>query len=142
LNKLNSYTLSDLAIGFSETFKAKLDLQSLNAFIEISGDKNPLHCNKSYAKKNGFYGPVVHGMLSSSFYSQLVGVHLPGKYSILQGIDIDFVKPIYIENNLIVTGSVTFISIATKRIEIKASIKNENNEKLSRAKIRVGLLHE
>jgi acyl dehydratase len=90
----------------------------------------------------GYPGRVVYGLLTSSFYSTLVGVYLPGKYCLLQGLDIQFSKPVYIGEHLAISGKVTYINEAYRQIEIKANITNQNNVKISRAKIKVGVLDE
>jgi acyl-CoA thioesterase FadM len=68
-----------------------------------------------------------------------VGVYLPGKYALLQGIDIDFNSPCYAGDRLKVEGEIVFLSDAFRRMEVKASIRNDNNKLVSRATIRVGL---
>jgi 3-hydroxybutyryl-CoA dehydratase len=111
-----------------------------DTFTEISGDDNILHMNEEYAKEQGFSGRVVYGMLSSALYSKLVGVYLPGKYCLLQEIDITFRKPVYINDKLTVKGKVVEKNDLFKRIVVKAEIRNENNEKISSAKIKVGVV--
>ena len=85
---------------------------------------------------------VVYGLLTSSFYSTLVGVHLPGKHCILQGIDIQFSKPVYIDDILKISGKVSYINEAYKQIEVKAVITNQENKKVSKATIKVGVMDE
>ena len=81
-------------------------------------------------------------MLTASFYSTLIGVFLPGKYCILQGIDIQFNKPVYSGDHLTISGMVTYINDAYKQLEIKASIINQDHKKVSKALIKVGLIDE
>jgi acyl dehydratase len=50
----------------------------MERFREDSGDINPLHLDRDYARARGFPDVVVYGLLASSFYSTLVGVYLPG----------------------------------------------------------------
>jgi 3-hydroxybutyryl-CoA dehydratase len=139
---MNEYKFSDIEIGLEESFKVKIDASKMDKFLDISNDINPLHVDSNYAKKKGFSGRVVYGLLTSSFYSTLVGVHLPGKYCILQGIDIQFSKPVYIGDALKISGKVSYINESYKQIEIRASITNQNNEKISKATIKTGVLDE
>ena len=94
------------------------------------------------SKSKGFSDRVVYGMLTSSFFSTLVGVYLPGKYCILQSIDIKFSKPVYIDDILTITGKVSYINEAYKQLEIKAVIINQDNKKVSKATIKVGGMDE
>ncbi len=139
---MNEYKFSNIEIGLEESFEVKLDASKMDKFLDISNDINPLHVDSNYAEKKGFPGRVVYGLLTSSFYSTLVGVHLPGKYSILQGIDIQFSKPVYIGDTLKISGKVSYINEAYKQIEIRAFITNQNNEKVSKATIKTGILDE
>ncbi len=139
---MNNYKLSDVYIGLEESFEANIDSQKLEQFLNISNDTNPLHIDSEYAHQKGFDDKVVYGLLSSAFYSTLVGVYLPGKYCILQSIDIQFKKPVYVNDTLFITGKVTYINEAYKQIEIKSSIKNQNGIVVSKAKIRTGLIDE
>ena len=139
---MNEYRFSDISIGLEESFEIKIDDSMMDKFLDISNDVNPLHIDNIYAKKNGFSDRVVYGLLTSSFYSTLVGVHLPGKYCILQGIDIQFSKPVYIDDKLKIFGKVFYINEAYKQIDIKAYITNQNNEKVSSATIKTGVLDE
>jgi len=101
-----------------------------------------LHTDVEYSKSKGFSDRVVYGMLISSFFSTLVGVYLPGKYCILQGVDIQFSKPVYIDDILTITGKVSYINEAYKQLEIKAVIINQDNKKVSKATIKVGVMDE
>jgi len=139
---MNEYKFSDIQVGLEESFEVRIDVSKMDKFLDISNDTNPLHINSSYAKEKGFLNRVVYGLLTSSFYSTLVGVHLPGKYCILQGIDIQFSKPVYIDDALKISGKVSYINEAYKQIEIKAIITNQENKKVSKATIKVGILDE
>ena len=139
---MNEYKFSDIEIGLEESFEVKIDASKMDKFLDISNGINPLHVDSNYAKKKGFPGRVVYGLLTSSFYSTLVGVHLPGKHCILQGIDIQFSKPVYIDDILKISGKVSYINEAYKQIEVKAVITNQENKKVSKATIKVGVMDE
>jgi len=139
---MNNYKFSDMYIGLEQSFNKKITSDMMNKFLEISDDINPLHLDTEYARKAGFPERIVYGLLSSSFYSTLVGVYLPGKYCILQGIDIHFLKPIFINDDLTIAGKVNYINEAYKQIEIKAFMLNQKKIKVSRATIKVGIKDE
>jgi 3-hydroxybutyryl-CoA dehydratase len=139
---MNNYKFVDIHVGLEESFSVRVKSEKLDKFLKISGDINPLHTDTEYSKSKGFSDRVVYGMLTASFFSTLVGVYLPGKYCILQGIDIQFSKPVYIDDILTITGKVSYINEAYKQIEIKAIIINQDNEKVSKATIKVGVMDE
>ena len=126
--------------GLREVFTVQISEEMMQSFCKFTGDINPLHVDINFARKNGYFDKLVYGMLTSSFYSTLVGVYLPGKYCILQDIHIKFHNPVYIGDKLTVEGIVTEVFESTKRILIKATIKNQHGEKVSSAVIKVGCL--
>jgi len=139
---MNKYKFSDIVIGLEESFEITIDSSKMANFLEISNDNNPLHVNSVYAREKGFKERVVYGLLTSSFYSTLVGVYLPGMFCVLQGIDIQFSKPVYVNDVLTISGKVSYINEAYKQIEIKAKIVNQENKKVSKATIKVGVMDE
>ena len=139
---MNEYMFSDIKIGLEASFDVTIDSSKMSMFLEICNDTNPLHICGEYARSKGFSEKVVHGLLTSSFYSTLVGVHLPGKYCVLHGIDIKFIQPVYIQDKLAVSGKVKYINEAYRQIEIRALIVNQHGKKVSTATIRVGVKDE
>ncbi len=136
---MNKYKFKDLSAELSEQFSTLIDENMMSSFLSICGDINPLHSDRSYAQSKGFESEVVFGMLSSTFYSRLVGVHLPGMYAFLQSVQIDFVKPLYTGEEITVYGRIIKLNELFKLVEIKAHILR-GTTKISRAKIKVGLL--
>jgi len=137
---MKEYTFSEMVTGLKEEFKVAISEKMMKSFCDTSGDINPLHMDSDYAQSQKFKDRVVYGLLTSSFYSTLVGVHLPGKYAMLQGINIKFNTPVFIKDQLSIIGEVTYINDAFKIIEIKSKILNQDGIKVSSAKITVGVL--
>lgn len=135
---MNEYRWADLQIGLRHNFTATFSAADANTFAKLSGDVNLLHTDAAYAEAAGFPGPVLFGMMTSSLYSQLVGVYLPGKYALLQGMDIDFTAPCFAGEVLSVEGEIVFLSEAYHRFEIKAAIRKQDRKLVSKATIRVG----
>ena len=136
---MNEYRLGQISLGLEESFSVEVNDQMMDLFLELSADCNPLHLDDGFARENGFAARVVYGMLTSAFYSRLIGVHLPGKYGLLQGVDIAFNKPVYIGDWLQIQGKVAYMNEAYGQIEVKAQITNQSGAKVSTAKIKVGL---
>ncbi|MCL2539700.1 MAG: MaoC family dehydratase N-terminal domain-containing protein, partial [Oscillospiraceae bacterium] len=63
---MNEYRYEDVEIGLSEQFEITIDEKMMDAFLELTGDTNPLHTDEEYARANRFDGRVVYGMLTSS----------------------------------------------------------------------------
>lgn len=139
---MNEYTLSEISVGMSHEFQITITQEMQDNFRNLSGDVNPLHVDKKFAEKKGYKDIVVFGMLTASFYSQLVGVYLPGKNCLFHSIDTKFVKPCFIGDSLTISGKVLDIREKFKQLVIQAQIKNQDNDIVSKAKILVGVLDE
>jgi 3-hydroxybutyryl-CoA dehydratase len=136
---MNAYRWEELSIGLTHKFEATFTSDAAAQFASISGDSNPLHVDHAYAVSVGFQAPALFGMLTSSLYSQLVGVYLPGKYALLEGIDIGFHSPCFAGDRLAVEGQIVFLMEAYQRMEIKASIRKADGKLVSKALIKVGM---
>ena len=135
MDNINEYTFDDIQIGMTEEFEVTITTKMMDSFKMMTGDINPLHCNREYAISKGYSDRVVYGMLTSSFYSTLVGVYLPGKHCLLHSVESKLVKPVYIGDTLNITGTVKEKHDVFKRITIKSIIRNQNSEIVSKAKI-------
>ena len=102
----------------------------IDDFAELSGDYNPLHMNDIYAKSTKFKQRVCHGLLLTSFFSQLIGMFLPGKNSLYLSQTVKFVSPCFINDEIIVEGKVIDKSSSTKIITLKTTITNTTGNRL------------
>lgn len=138
---MNEYRWADLHEGMEDGFEASVTPEMMDAFRALSGDANPLHADAAFAAAAGHPGVVAFGLLTSAFYSRLVGVHLPGRFALLLGIDLDFVRPVYPGDRLTVRGEIVQLTEAYRKIDLRARILGEAGQVVSKAKIRV-CLHE
>ena len=118
----------EIQIGDSASIERVLCLKDIETFSNLTGDKNPLHVDQSFAEKSKFGSRVAHGMLTSSFISTLIGVTLPGEGSIITNISLDFRKPVFIEDSLRTTIEVTKKIDLSKQVHFKIKICNQHLE--------------
>ncbi|MFT7615551.1 MAG: 3-hydroxybutyryl-CoA dehydratase [Candidatus Woesearchaeota archaeon] len=116
----------DVEIGDVFSFERTITREDVMAFAKLTGDKNPLHTDAEYAKEKGFVDQVVHGMLSASLFSTLVGMLCPGKRSLYLSQDTKFKMPIIVEDKVVVQGEITRKINAFSMLEIKTSIQKED----------------
>ena len=138
---MKEYRYEDISLGLTESFSVIVNKEMHLDFSRNSGDINPMHVDVEYAKLHGYQDVVVFGMLTASFYSTLVGVYLPGKYALLQGVNTTFHAPVFSGDTLLITGSVVELRDKYKMIEIKAKIINQCGKTVSRAMINSRVLH-
>lgn len=107
--------IEDLYIGQSYSLAKKFTFEEVKQFAALSMDNNPLHLDENFASKNLFGKRIVHGYLTTSLFSAIIGTKLPGFGSIYLKQDLNFVRPVF--HDELITATVT-----VKKIEIEKSI--------------------
>lgn len=136
---MNSYTLGQLRPGLRESFTTTVTAEKMALFYQLTGDCSPIHMDEAYARGRGYPGRVVYGMLGASLFSTLAGVYLPGEHCLLHSVECKFAKPVFLGDVLTVCGEVTQVHEAFGEVTIKASITNQNGQKVTRGVIRAGV---
>lgn len=137
---MNTYRFEDIELGLTESFKVTVTSDMMDAFKNITGDVNPLHCDKTFSKQEGFKDRVVYGLLTSSFFSALAGVYLPGEKSLIHETQFKYKKPVFIGDELTISGTVSEIDDKFRVFTMKVSIINQDSEKVIRGSMRIGFL--
>jgi 3-hydroxybutyryl-CoA dehydratase len=122
------HKLEEIEIGTKTKFSIKITESMMEEFAKISGDFNPLHMDEQYAKSTKFGKRVSHGMLLASFFSKIVGMHLPGKNALYFSQTLNFRSPCFINDEVTVEGEVIEKSMASKIIELKTTVYNQNGK--------------
>ena len=126
INTINELKYDDIFIGQQESFSINITESMVEKFSNLSGDLNPLHMDNEFAESSSFKKRIVHGMLLASFFSQLIGMKLPGKNALYFSQTLNFRSPCYIDDEIEVVGEVTEKSDSTKMITVTTSIFNKS----------------
>jgi 3-hydroxybutyryl-CoA dehydratase len=89
-------TYDQLQIGDSASFTKTMSETDIYLFAGITGDLNPAHVNAVAAAEGMFKQRIAHGMLSASFISTVLAMHLPGPGTIYVGQEVQFRGPVFI----------------------------------------------
>jgi acyl dehydratase len=135
---VKEYKWDELYVGLKHDFDAMFTAEDVATFARLSGDVNPMHTNPEYAVSAGFAAPILYGLMTSALYSRLVGVYLPGKFALLQGIEVNFHSPCYAGDPLHVQGEIISLNDMYRRIEVRAGIRNRERKLVSKAILKVG----
>ncbi len=120
--------MTHFLIGQSASCSKTITETDVVLYAGLSGDFNPIHLDKEYAKNTRFKQRIAHGLLTTSLLSQLLGMHLPGKGSVYMEQTIRFTSPVYIGDTI--TATVTVQEFLEERHILKLLIecKNQNNQ--------------
>jgi len=132
--------IDDFEVGQRASFTKTFTDEDVRRFVEITGDRNPLHVDDDFAAESQFGRRVLHGMLSASILSTMVGMLLPGTGAIYRAQTIRFLRPVYVGDTLTAHFVVRSIDRARHRLEIEAWIENQSGERVIEGNCEAGLL--
>jgi len=104
--ELYGYFFEDLKIGMAATVSRTITETDLRNFSGVSGDTNPMHLNEEFAKKTPFGGCIVHGMLTASLISAVIGTKLPGPGCIYMSQTLKFMAPVRVGDTVYAVATV------------------------------------
>lgn len=114
-----------------------------DAFQQCSGDLNPLHVDEEFAKKKGFRSCVMYGNILNAFVSYYVGMALPDKNVMIQAQDINYRKPVFLNDHIQIVSAVDDVSEAVNVIIYKLKFYrmiDEKRELVANGHVQIGLL--
>lgn len=118
----------DIEIGDTASFSKTIGEIDVYQFAGITGDFNPMHMNKEYAKTTVFKERIVHGMLTASFISTVLGMKLPGPNTIYMEQNVRFLAPVHIGDTITVTVTVIAKDDTKKRIRLRTTVTNQEGK--------------
>jgi 3-hydroxybutyryl-CoA dehydratase len=115
-------------VGDTATFSKTITDADVLLFAAVSGDNYPLHVDEEYAKTTRFGRRAVHGMLSASLASTVVGLMLqkPGGIYVEQALR--FRRPVFLGDTLTATAEVIELIPAERRMRVRIRITNQNGK--------------
>lgn len=126
MNRIGTIYLEDMEIGLSRSIAKVMGDVEIESFAKTSEDRNPIHLNDEAGKASIFKSRVVHGMLSASLFSALLGEYLPGHGAIYLSQTLQFTKPVYPGDKVVASVTVININNNKKQVTLKCEAKVED----------------
>ncbi|HJT18180.1 MAG TPA: MaoC family dehydratase [Thermoanaerobaculia bacterium] len=133
-------TIDDFHVGQHVTFTKTFTDDDVRRFVEITGDTNPLHVDDGFAARTQFGRRVLHGMLTASILSTMVGMLLPGTGAIYRSQTIRFLLPVFVGETVTAHFIVRAIDRLKHRMTIESWIENAAGEHVIDGTCEAGLL--
>ena len=130
MSRIAQYRLDDIEPGLTKNFRVNISESLVNEFAKITGDFSPIHMEEGFARTTKFKQRISHGMLVGSFFSRLVGMHLPGKNGVLLSYSIKHLLPCFLDQEIVVKGVVMDKSSSTRIITLKATVTDSSGKTL------------
>ena len=117
---------NQISVGSSYCFERKIVKDEVLQFAKLTGDENPLHIDEEFGKKSIFKKNVVHGMLAGSLFSRIVGMICPGENSLYLQQTLQFRKPVFYDDLILVRATIINKNDSLMIITMKMEILREN----------------
>jgi acyl dehydratase len=103
-------------------------MADIEAFTEMTGDRNPLHYDRALAEKTPFGKLIVQGGVTTGILNALVAEDLPGPGTVFLGVEWKFVKAVGVDEAI--TGRVEILEVRDDKpiCKIATSVRNAAGE--------------
>src|SRR4029079_652081 len=98
--------------------------EQIEAFAQLSGDRNPVHFDDAFAKRIGFDGHIAHGAVTASLLSAVLGMDLPGPGSVFLEQRVRYLKPVRRGDTIVASLEVTRVREDKPIVTLGATITN------------------
>jgi acyl dehydratase len=126
-----------IQIGREASLRHTITEKDVQTFAELTGDTNPLHMDAGFASETQFKKRVVHGMLTASFISTVIGMQLPGPGALYLSQELNFKKAVAIDDTIRVTATVAQKVASSRMLVLKIAVTNQNSENVLTGTTRV-----
>jgi 3-hydroxybutyryl-CoA dehydratase len=123
--------ITDFKIGDKASLSKTFTQEDVNAFAEITLDKNPIHIDEKEAQKSIFGKRVMHGILQAGLISAVLGNQLPGRGAIYREQKLLFKKPAFPGDTLTAEVEIADIIPRAGMVVCKTVVRNQNGEVLT-----------
>ena len=125
---IENRTFDEIEVGESATLERRLTWRDIELFAVVSGDVNPAHVDKDYARGDRFHEIIAHGMWGASLISTLLGTKLPGPGTIYVEQTIRFRRPVTIGELISVSVTVVSKDPVRHRVVLDCRCVNQQGE--------------
>ena len=132
--------IDDFEPGQRASYRKTFTEEDVERFIAITGDVNPLHVDDDFAAGTRFGRRVLHGMLTASLFSTMVGMLIPGTGAVYRSQSLAFLRPVHVGDTVTAHFVVRAVDRAKHRLTIDAWIENEAGERVVEGVCEAGLL--
>lgn len=115
----HGYYFEDLTVGMTDVYTKTITDADIVMFAGVSGDTNPLHLDDEFARATRFEGRIVHGKLTASLISAVLGTKLPGPGCIYMTQNLRFLAPVRVGDTVSARVTVSELIPAKNRAYLK-----------------------
>ncbi len=120
---------SEIIAGIALVELKKLIKQAnINAYAEVSGDKNPIHLDPEFGKKMQLGGTIAHGMINLAYVSELMATNFGIDWLSTGEMNIRFKEPARPGDEITLSGKVVNIITENDHTKVTCDINAQNQK--------------
>jgi 3-oxoacyl-[acyl-carrier protein] reductase len=134
--------LDTINVGDEAEIVHTISEADVDAFSRLTGDDNPLHMDEAFAASTSFQKRVVHGMLTASFISTIIGTRLPGPGAMWFEQTTQFLSPVRIGERIRVRARVRHKSVAQRIVVLETVVFGDDGRKVIEGEAKVKIIQQ
>lgn len=132
MSETRCYRLEQLSTGQHYEEVVEFTQELLDGFCTLSGDRALAHVDGEHARRMGFDGRILHGMLTCLPYSRILGMFLPGSTTVIHSLKVDMVAPAYVGDSLTYRVEVERLLAAVNSVSLRLSARTAEDKLVNR----------
>jgi 3-hydroxybutyryl-CoA dehydratase len=108
--------------------KKLIKQENIDAYAEVSGDKNPIHLDPEFGKKMQLGGTIAHGMIVLAYVSDFMMTNFGPDWLTTGEMNIRFKEPARPSDHLIISGKITGMENDNNQTMITCDITCQNQK--------------
>jgi acyl dehydratase len=118
----------NVQVGQKATRSITLTADHVQKYAEISGDRNPLHFEETFAAKTKFGRLVVQGGLTTGLLHALVAMDMPGPGTVFLSQNWKFTAPVFIGDTITAEAEILQVHDTKPVTQISVKVTRQSGE--------------
>ena len=111
-------SIDQIAVGDGAQMTCAVNAELVTGFVTLSGDRNPIHRDATFAASTTFGEPIAPGMLTAALVAAVIGSELPGPGCVYLSQSLKFLRPVRLGDTI------------TARVEVVETVRDRNRVRL------------
>lgn len=123
-------SIDGLTVGDAAEFVKTVTRGDIDQYARATGDANPLHLDRAFARRTIFGEPIAQGMLSAGIISAALGTRLPGPGTIYLAQELRFLRPVKIGDTITARVEVIEVLKEKNRVRLQTTCRNQHGDEV------------
>jgi acyl dehydratase len=120
----------DITVGQTAKRSLPVTPEMIEAYAQITGDRNPLHFDEAFTAKTRFGRLLAQGGIATGLLHALVAMNMPGAGTVFTKQSWTFPRPVFIGDTI--TAEATVLSVHPRRpmADLAFTVTNQDGEEV------------